>query len=764
MSDMFRRFGYGRLAGVLLLWAAVLPAARAADGPLVDLNAAGLGPGPLAAWANRGSAGGSFEAGGDRPVVATVGGRQAVTLSEKQWLRSTLPAPAGLTKGRPFTLALWSYPTRLVGKQVMVSWASRPYDCAEFGYGKSREGAFCGWLRDCSYRRVPAVSQWHHIAYTYADGALRIYVDGQLDTQADHKLTPKAGEPILLGAGWDAAKKQPCFGFRGGLARVRIWDRCLSHREVRNDMGAVEPFGPVPPDASIAEDRQVVLRWQNGHPELRAVRVFLGEDRRAVESGDASAGRGGNLPAGTEGKLDAGELTLGKTYFWRVEQLGPDGARLAAGPTWSFTVSAGPAARPQPRDRVAGIRKDARELSWTPGRYAVSQTVYFGTDANSVARGEGVLARDLPAATAEVPLPGALDYARTYYWRVDQHNGTLPSARGNVWAFRTADEPRKDDVTFFVGSDCHYGREEINELNARTIDRMNWLAGEPMPKQVGGETVRTPRGVVLCGDLLDNGSDKQTAPAALERLVRDIGLSGEGRLAFPAYEGFGNHDGGPGSFVRQAISERNRRRPGLAAVSANGLHYSWDWDHVHLVQLNLFAGAGPEDVASVTAKPHDPENALDFLREDLARRVGASGRPVVIFQHFGLPPDGMSHWWQESAKDRFRELVRPYQVVAVFHGHSHAATIYQWKGLRIIADGSTQRPESDGGDFFVIRITKDEFIAARRLSDRWGDCVREALRPAPRQSPAKALGGPQPADRMENTNFTNQNEFHQCVR
>jgi hypothetical protein len=35
----------------------------------------------------------------------------------------------------------------------MVSWASRPYDCAESGYGKGQEGAFCGWLRDSGYRR-----------------------------------------------------------------------------------------------------------------------------------------------------------------------------------------------------------------------------------------------------------------------------------------------------------------------------------------------------------------------------------------------------------------------------------------------------------------------------------------------------------------------------------------------------------------------------------------------------------------------------------
>ena len=758
----------GRIACRLLLLSGCWTGLACADrGPLVDLDAAGLAPGPLAGWPNRGSAGGQFAVPADaaQPTVVDVDGRRAVRFGGP-CLASSFPAPAGLTGNHEFSLVLLARAEKLAGKQVVVSWASRPWDSAEFGYGTGTEGAYCSYgSGNFGFGRLtPPEQAWHHLAFVYAPGRFAVYADGELLVERKMTLKTKPNEPIRLGTAWDHLKKQPCFPFPGELAAVRIYDRALSVREVRNQAGRFEPFAPQPADGSTVEARQATLIWQPGDERAGRFDLYLGEQADEVAATDRSS-KLRRTPLGVD-KPSFGpmELVLGKTYAWRVDQLDARGQVAQKGKVWTFTVSAGPAGRPQPRDRVAGVGADLRELRWAPGKYAVAQTVYFGTDANSVARGEGVLARDLPAATAEVPLPGALDYARTYYWRVDQHNGTLPPARGEVWAFRTADEPRKDDVTFFVGSDCHYGREEINELNARTIDRMNWLAGEPMPKQVGGETVRTPRGVVLCGDLLDNGSDKQTAPAALERLVRDIGLSGEGRLAFPAYEGFGNHDGGPGSFVRQAISERNRRRPGLAAVSANGLHYSWDWDHVHLVQLNLFAGAGPEDVASVTAKPHDPENALDFLREDLARRVGASGRPVVIFQHFGLPPDGMSHWWQESAKDRFRELVRPYQVVAVFHGHSHAATIYQWKGLRIIADGSTQRPESDGGDFFVIRITKDEFIAARRLSDRWGDCVREALRPAPRQSPAKALGGPQPADRMENTNFTNQNEFHQCVR
>ena len=145
-----------RLRGVLVALAGILPAcaAPAADAPLVDLDASALRPGPLPSWPNGGSLAGSFEVrSSEGPVVATVAGRAAVKLSEKMWLRSTFPAPASIARGRPFTLAVWAHPAKLVGKMVIASWAPRPHDCAEFGYGKGREGAFCGWRRDVAYRR-----------------------------------------------------------------------------------------------------------------------------------------------------------------------------------------------------------------------------------------------------------------------------------------------------------------------------------------------------------------------------------------------------------------------------------------------------------------------------------------------------------------------------------------------------------------------------------------------------------------------------------
>ncbi|MEO6786726.1 MAG: hypothetical protein ABI318_11380, partial [Chthoniobacteraceae bacterium] len=204
----------------------------------------------------------------------------------------------------------------------------------------------------------------------------------------------------------------------------------------------------------------------------------------------------------------------------------------------------------------------------------------------------------------------------------------------------------------------------------------------------------------------------------------------------PVYEGFGNHDGGPTkSFVRAGIKERNRRRGGVKAISENGLHYSWDWDDLHLVQLNLFGGSGPADVKGVNGIEHDPEASLEFLKKDLAENVGASGRPVVTFQHFAWL-GGMSDWWQPEAKERFYEVVKPYRVACLINGHSHGASFIPWHDLLTIHDGSTARGESDTGDFLVVRVTDKELIVIQRKLGAWGIQKRRPLTaPAPAAKP-----------------------------
>ena len=254
------------------------------------------------------------------------------------------------------------------------------------------------------------------------------------------------------------------------------------------------------------------------------------------------------------------------------------------------------------------------------------------------------------------------------------------------------------EFTFFSCSDSHY--EETAEQNADRfagVALINQLPGTSYPEELGGGTVDQPLGVLVLGDLIDDGAVPAKSDKQFELGLRDFGVNGEGNLKFPVYEGFGNHDLSPTRFVQRAIIQRNKRRPGLSAVSDNGLHYSWDWQGVHFVQLNLYPGDAWQE-ESRYGPVHDPEGALEFLIEDLRDQVGDSGRPVVLAHHY----DPRDDWWLDREKAAYYAAIKRYNILCLIHGHTGTG-IYQWNGIDVVNDGSLP-----WGGVFVFRITDDD--------------------------------------------------------
>ena len=282
------------------------------------------------------------------------------------------------------------------------------------------------------------------------------------------------------------------------------------------------------------------------------------------------------------------------------------------------------------------------------------------------------------------------------------------------------------DVTFFLTSDTHYGLSpSVGEANAKTVDAMNRLPGTAFPGEIGGK-VGTPRGVAVLGDLVNDAG----APDGLvqwQRFTADFGVGGEGRLRYPVYELPGNHDGGDGGVVRGGILARNARRPGLKGAAANGISYSWDWDDVHFVSLGLFAGSEGEPVVNPWGRRFEgtwrlPGHSLEFLKEDLARNVGASGRPVVLLQHYGFDIWGMG-WWSENERRALAGAIKGYNVIAVFWGHSHVVMRVDLDGLQTFCVGSAQSDPLPGS-FLVVRIRGKRMDVAERKTDGWGYVAR----------------------------------------
>jgi hypothetical protein len=299
------------------------------------------------------------------------------------------------------------------------------------------------------------------------------------------------------------------------------------------------------------------------------------------------------------------------------------------------------------------------------------------------------------------------------------------------------------EITFFLASDTHYGLSPtVAAVNGKTVDAMNSLPGTAYPPDIGG-TVAVPRGVAVLGDLTNDGAAPEHV-ADWRQFTADFGVNGEGRLHFPAYELPGNHDGGEDELVRQGIRERNKVRPGLTGVSANGINYSWDWDTVHFVSLGLFAGSEGDVVVNPWGRRFDgpwrlPGHSLEFLKEDLARNVGGSGRPVVLLQHYGWDIWGLG-WWSENERRSLAAAIEDYNVIAIFWGHAHVVMRLDVNGIAGFCAGSAQADPLPGS-FLVVRIRPDEMDVAQRKPDGWGYTARVPIRSG--VGPNQAVDKPQ---------------------
>jgi hypothetical protein len=261
-------------------------------------------------------------------------------------------------------------------------------------------------------------------------------------------------------------------------------------------------------------------------------------------------------------------------------------------------------------------------------------------------------------------------------------------------------EPLERRFAFFLSGDPQYLAENVEtpqrldpyseEANQRFIEILGKLPGTTIPEaQGGGRVSKEILGIVVAGDLIDSLDKSGGNYPAMQRFewrrfLADYGLvGGDGRIGFPVYELHGNHDGPRGdTFIIEAIVERNRRRPGLVRTSPNGLHYSWDWGPLHFVNVGIFVGEGE---TGRDGHRYAPRASLEFLREDLAASVGASGRPVVISHHLHLSIGDLD--WPDEDLEAYWNLVRSYNVIAVLNGHTHASPSrrLRWNGRRVEA-------------------------------------------------------------------------------
>lgn len=317
---------------------------------------------------------------------------------------------------------------------------------------------------------------------------------------------------------------------------------------------------------------------------------------------------------------------------------------------------------------------------------------------------------------------------------------------------RLVAEDRPDaPISFFLVGDTHYladkdAPDQLDERSRRVttglIDTLNELPGTSIPETAAGGIVAHPHGVIHAGDLIDSGdkngkSWERMQATEWDAYTADFGVDGrDGRLKYPVFEVHGNHDGPHGKGLAiDGIVERNKQRGGLAGISSNGLHCSWDWGPLHLLNLGIVVGQVP-DVTQ--RRRYDPMGSLEFLVKDLRERVGDSGRPVVITHHIDLAryttpcdatdPANLNREWHPCDVRGFYNAIRDYNVIAILYGHTHARKVLTWdgsstraeRGISVFNVDNSSHFHSDNQAFLYFEIGPDEILVREcATTDGW---------------------------------------------
>ena len=143
------------------------------------------------------------------------------------------------------------------------------------------------------------------------------------------------------------------------------------------------------------------------------------------------------------------------------------------------------AREPNPGTEEPNVPLDVT-LGWTAGREAAEHNLYLSTSEPAVADGTAFI--DTVTEAGYGPL--SLDYATTYYWRVDEVNDLeVPATvQGDIWSFTTKEFLVVDDFELYDSNDNQIWHSWKDGLGYGSPDVPPYFAGNGTGAAVGDET------------------------------------------------------------------------------------------------------------------------------------------------------------------------------------------------------------------------------------------------------------------------------------
>jgi hypothetical protein len=213
--------------------------------------------------------------------------------------------------------------------------------------------------------------------------------------------------------------------FDGTLDVLVTYDADVNKTTVRADYLQPEASDPSPEDYAQNQCPGVELSWTPG-PYAVDHNVYFGPSPNDVDGSKDPC-----LVRYADANWVPPDLELGKTYYWRVDEINDACAASPwPGDPWHFTTEDGNARDPDPPISKRYHNPSENTLTWTPSCAATSQNVYFSTDFNDVNELKGTY---YALGAADNNISPTLERNATYYWRVK----TIGGGDGKIWNFTT---------------------------------------------------------------------------------------------------------------------------------------------------------------------------------------------------------------------------------------------------------------------------------------------------------------------------------------
>jgi hypothetical protein len=181
--------------------------------------------------------------------------------------------------------------------------------------------------------------EWAHLCLTYDGSDLILYKDAEAASEVAASGALQQND-LSLSIGGRLNSGQD---FIGIIDDVRLFNRALTQEEISQIMTVpvtTTASNPGPADGTTDLPRaDVVLGWTQAE-SADMHDVYLGTDEEAVAGAETSDTTGiyrGRQDTETYAPVDI--LELGRTYYWRIDEVGPaPELTVSRGEVWSFTI------------------------------------------------------------------------------------------------------------------------------------------------------------------------------------------------------------------------------------------------------------------------------------------------------------------------------------------------------------------------------------------------------------------------------------------